>query len=529
MNDWDEYLRYLDDGPLSVRLTTSNLAPRTTKPHPETTKIDLNYKLWPFQQKILAEMGNSTLILGLPTGLGKTYLAGAKLHEESKTKPVRVLFIVPSVPLGVQQALFARERLGVDALFISGGIPPSQRKKLKVWNNAFVVATPQTFYNDNLANYRSDLQKARSQADSVIYLSEIISEFPFDIVVADECQRYIGETDGYSTLLAAKACGVSLLALSATPQLHAPRRLHELMKIFDDVKTFSVDDPGIREHMPDRLLVVDQVETPTRLMKVYRALEELIRVYRFRIGKMYGPRHSRNCKQHPLCRAQLAVRMLRVRLVEDGASSVQGYGTWRFRDLRNKRKSLGGDTIYHAYQEALNECENHKLDAAVRILSGERFNKAIVYVESVEGAKQLAARLQGRHGFESVACLVGKGDMSMDQQASALLHFRERARILVCTSVGEEGLDIPTADIEVWVDPPSNPRKWIQRFGRILRQPGDKKLAKTYALISRDTHERDRLFRVKNTVEETYGFTQDIETRRTKPLPTEQKTMTDFI
>ncbi len=57
---------------------------------------------------------------------------------------------------------------------------------------------------------------------------------------------------------------------------------------------------------------------------------------------------------------------------------------------------------------------------------------------------------------------------------------------------------------------------------------GDKKLARTYALISTDTHERDRLFRVKRTVEETYGFTQDLETRRTKPLPREQKTMVDF-
>jgi ERCC4-related helicase len=352
--------------------------------------------------------------------------------------------------------------------------------------------------------------------------------FPFDVVVADECQRYIGETDGYSTLLAARACGVKLLALSATPQLHAPRRLRELMRVFDDVKTFSVDDPGIREHIPDRLLVVHQVETPPALMRVYKALGELIRIYRFRIGKMYGPRHPRNCKQHPLCRAQLAVRMLRTRLAEDGASSVQGYGTWRFRDLRNKRKSLGGETIYHAYQMALNECENHKLDAAVHILAGEVFEKAIVYVESVEGAKQLAAWLQGNHGVERVACLVGKGDMSMDQQASALLHFREEARILVCTSVGEEGLDIPTADIEIWIDPPSNPRKWIQRFGRILRQPGDKKLAKTHALISSDTHERDRLFRVKSTVEKTYGFTQDLETRKTKPSPREQKAITDF-
>jgi len=474
-------------------------------------------------------MGDSTLILGLPTGLGKTYLAGAKLYAESRERPIRVLFLVPSVPLGVQQALFAREKLGVNALFISGGIPPEQRERLRVWNNPFIVATPQTFYNDNLTQHRPVLQEARTLEDPVDYLSGSVKEFPFDIVVADECQRYIGETDGYSTLLAARACGVRVLALSATPQLHAPHRLRELKKVFDEIKTFSVDDPGIREHMPERLLVVEQVETPPRLLRVYRALGELTRVYGFRIRRMYGPRHPRNCSRHPLCRAQLAVRMLRMRLVEDGASSVQGYGTWRFRDLRNKRKSLGGETVYHAYQEALNECLNHKLDAAARILGREVYRKAIVYVESVEAAKQLATSLQKQYGLPEVACLVGKGDMSMDQQASALHHFREQAQVLVCTSVGEEGLDVPTADIEVWVDPPSNPRKWIQRFGRILRQPGDKKLARTYALVGTDTHEKNRLLSVKKKVEGTYGFTQNLEMRMTRPLPKEQRTMADYL
>ena len=218
-----------------------------------------------------------------------------------------------------------------------------------------------------------------------------------------------------------------------------------------------------------------------------------------------------------------------MRMVEDGASSVQGYGTWRFRDLRNKRKSLDGESFYHAYQEALKERLNHKLDASVRILSREIYSKAITYVESVEAAKELAARLQKHYGLEEVACLVGKGDMSMDQQASALQHFREQARILVCTSVGEEGLDIPTADIEVWIDPPSNPRKWIQRFGRILRQPGDKKLARTYTLVSMDTHEKTRLLSVKKKVERTYGFTQNMEMRLTKSLPKEQRTMAEYM
>lgn len=117
----------------------------------------------------------------------------------------------------------------------------------------------------------------------------------------------------------------------------------------------------------------------------------------------------------------------------------------------------------------------------------------------------------------------------MGQQASALHHFQEEARILVCTSIGEEGLDIPTADIEVCVDPPSNPRKWIQRFGRILRQPDDKKLARIYALVSMGTHERARLLNVNRMVEKTYGFTQNLEIRTTKPLSKEQRSIADYL
>ena len=43
--------------------------------------------------------------------------------------------------------------------------------------------------------------EAKTLENPVEYLAGFVEEFPFDVVVADECQRYIGETDGYSTLL----------------------------------------------------------------------------------------------------------------------------------------------------------------------------------------------------------------------------------------------------------------------------------------------------------------------------------------
>lgn len=529
MGRWRDYLEYLVESSYSVQLLSSNLSPQKPSPTRERVRIeDLNYTLWPFQKRILEEIGESTLILGLPTGLGKTYLAGAKLHIDSQQNPIRILFLVPSIPLGVQQTMFARQMLNADACFVSGQIPPEERRRLQVWNHGFVVTTPQTFFNDNLTKYKTILDEARTVEKPIEHLSGNLEQFPFNVVIADECQGYIGKTDGYSILLAARASGASILALSATPQLHAPKRLMELRKVFQEIRTFSLEDPAIKKHMPDRLMVVERVRTPESLLRVYHALGRLISSYGYRIRERYGS-HNPYCTEHPLCRARLAVKTLRLRMVEDGASSVVHYKTWRFRDLQSSREDLDGESIHQAYKESLNRVFNHKLSAAMRVLRQQRYHKAIVYVESVMAAKQLAAMLHKKHGNREVAVPVGKGSMTMDQQASALMQFRQEASILVCTSVGEEGLDIPTADIEVWIDPPSNPKKWIQRFGRILRQPGDKKLAKTVALISMRTHEKSRLLSVKRKTEKTYGFSQRLMSKIHKPLPKEQTAITEYV
>jgi len=534
---WKDYLAFLDGSPYSVQLLTSSLAPSQPIQETQLARVEaLNYTLWPFQQKILDKIGGDTLILGLPTGLGKTYLAGAYLHRESAQKPLRVLFLTPSVPLGVQQTLFAQRMLNLgEANFISGNIPPEKRKALKVWNAGFAISTPQTFYNDVLSPFSLSLEEARKVEEPMDLLAQTFKDanftFPYSIVVADECQGYIGETDGYSILLAAKACGSRILALSATPQLHAPRRLEELRKVFDQIEVFSVEDPEIKRYVPERVVVLVKVYAPNKLLNIYDQLGKVIQAYQRRIREIYGPEHvGKYCKEHGLCVWLLALKMLKFRLVEDGASSVLRYGTWKVKELRQPIKELNGKSIYEAYREAVKEGFNHKIFSAMSILKQELFEKAIVFMESVEAAKQLGAMLHKSYGMEDVAVLVGKGNMNMEQQASALLQFKERARILVCTSIGEEGLDIPTADIEVWLDPPSNPKKWIQRFGRILRQPGDKKLARTYTLISLRTHEKNKLLSVKKKAEKVYGFTQRLVVKpRAKALPKEQKTLTQYL
>ncbi|MDD1766314.1 MAG: DEAD/DEAH box helicase family protein [Candidatus Methanomethyliaceae archaeon] len=517
---WKRYLEFLDSSPYSMQLLTSNLAPECPIEELQSVKVErINYQLFPFQQKILDRISGNALVVGLPTGLGKTYVAGAFIARESAIRPCRVLFLTPSVPLGVQQTLFARQMLNLrDAFFISGSIPPEKRRALKVWNAGFAVTTPQTFYNDVLSQFSSMIGAAKKSEDEpienlAVALNESKFAFPYNLVIADECHGYIGETNGYSILLAAKACGSQILALSATPQLHAPERLHELKKVFGQIEVFSVEEPEIKVHMPERVIALIPVYANPKLLAVYAQLQEVSNIYQERVRKRYGPQHLRGyCKNrsHMLCICLLALRIMKFRIVEDGASSVRNYGIWKLRELNSSKKELGGKSVYETYQELLKLESNHKISAALKILSRREFSKAIVFVESVEAAKQMGMMLQREYGVEKVAVLVGKGGMTMEQQASALLQFKDKASILVCTSIGEEGLDVPVADIEIWIDPPSNPKKWIQRFGRILRQTGGKKTAKTYALISMKTHEKNKLLGTKKRVERVYGFTQNL-------------------
>jgi hypothetical protein len=283
--------------------------------------------------------------------------------------------------------------------------------------------------------------------------------------------------------------------------------------------------------MPERQIGMISLAADPKLLQIYGELNDVIKVYQTRAARFYGAAHARGyCRKHGLCVCLIALKIMKFRLVEDGASSIDDYGIWKVKELKEPLGRFGGRSIQDVYRELLRKEFNHKISATMSILEAEGYRKAIAFVESVEAAKQLGTMLQKIRGMDDVAVLVGKGDMPMEEQASALLQFRERASILVCTSIGEEGLDVPSADIEIWMDPPSNPKKWIQRFGRILRQSGGKKVAKTYALVTYQTHERNKLLGVMKKVEKVYGFTQRLsEEKLPRLIPRDQRTLSQFF
>jgi len=114
------------------------------------------------------------------------------------------------------------------------------------------------------------------------------------------------------------------------------------------------------------------------------------------------------------------------------------------------------------------------------IVEENKGKKIIVFTQYVEQAEAIAREVKG---------LLLTGKMSKTERERVLKTFRAlQSGVLVVTTVGDEGLDIPDAEVGIFVGGTSSRRQFIQRLGRLLR-PKDGKVAVMYELIARGTPE----------------------------------------
>lgn len=110
--------------------------------------------------------------------------------------------------------------------------------------------------------------------------------------------------------------------------------------------------------------------------------------------------------------------------------------------------------------------------------------KYLIFTEFVPTQTMLRDFLE-QHGF-SVVCL--NGSMDLEQRRRVQRQFAEKARILVSTDAGGEGLNLQFAHIIINYDLPWNPMRIEQRIGRVDRI-GQKHPVKAFNLILEDSVE----------------------------------------
>lgn len=123
-----------------------------------------------------------------------------------------------------------------------------------------------------------------------------------------------------------------------------------------------------------------------------------------------------------------------------------------------------------------------KLEVLRRIVKGEESSnsKIIIFTQYVEHAERIGKEF-------NIPVLTGKTNRR--ERERILEEFRKnQSGTIVMTTVGDEGLDIPDANIGIIVSGTSSKRQFIQRLGRLLR-PKDVKRAQLIELIAKGTVE----------------------------------------
>ncbi len=144
---------------------------------------------------------------------------------------------------------------------------------------------------------------------------------------------------------------------------------------------------------------------------------------------------------------------------------------------------------------------NPKLNKAKSLLKDKsKDGNAILFAQYRDTVDYLVEELQRVEGiFPSP--LVGQSDkgstegMSQGEQEEVLKDFRDggKTNVLVSTSIGEEGLDIPTTELVIFYEAVLSAIRYIQRKGRTGR---DGNIGRVHVLFTEDS--KDEAFNWKS-------------------------------
>ncbi len=110
--------------------------------------------------------------------------------------------------------------------------------------------------------------------------------------------------------------------------------------------------------------------------------------------------------------------------------------------------------------------EFHKQEELEKILSGNKQDKVIVFVNMKKHAMELSKKLKHK-GFNVQAL---HGDMSQKNREKVMRLFREgKIKVLVATDVASRGLDIEGISLVINFHLPEDPRVYTHRIGRTGR------------------------------------------------------------
>ncbi|KXA99874.1 hypothetical protein AKJ42_02350, partial [candidate division MSBL1 archaeon SCGC-AAA261C02] len=464
-----------------------------------------------FQTNIAEKAIRENTIVVLPTAMGKTIIAALTAsHFLYNYWDRKVLMMAPTKPLVLQHRdtfLRVLKLRPKDVQVLTGESDPDYR--LHAWEGDARVyfATPQVVRNDSELGMKLE---------------------DFSLLIFDECHRarkkyaYTDVSDSYVR----DSPYPMILGLTASPGADE-ETIQAVCKSLraERVEARTEDDPDIEPY-------VNEVKVERRFVKLPKSHEKIREKLRgmleWRLEKLRNAgaidKDPKYVYKGDLIEAGRDIRYrMQLTQLDVETAPLRGYlvtwssalTVWHALDLlesqgphalkkflkrisRESKKSYNFVTSEMEKRGVMSELESlgvhPKVEAAkgavLEKLDEDHSAKAIVFTQYRDTASHLASEFRKlgipTNRFVGQADKEGDEGLSQDEQDELLDRLRRGdLKVLVATSVGEEGLDVPSVDLVVFYEPVPSGVRYIQRKGRT----GRKTRGEAVILATEDTHD----------------------------------------
>jgi Fanconi anemia group M protein len=397
---------------------------------------------------------------------------------------------------------FQKHLAGIDEedfTLITGMLNPDERQTL--YSKQLIFATPQTVTND-LINRKLNLKD-------------------FSLIVFDEAHRAVGD---YDYVFLAKqytqqGSNPLVLALTASPGTSKS----EIMQICDNlfIKNVEVRDESsadVVEYVQNKEIEKVMILLPDELKEIKDIFE---RCLKRRLTVLKDNKIIANADLDKVRKSQL--------LMLQKSFAVKARGNWylmknisllaacikvmycldllqtqgiqplshfllSLKEQARKTKAAKGliedlefkEAMQRTFELEAKNIEHPKFEKLVELLNqySRPDNRVIIFTQYRNTADRIIEYAKKAKDVKPVKFIGQKSGMSQREQIQTLTDFKDGIyNVLVCTSIGEEGLHIENADLGIFFEPVPSALRTIQRRGRI----GRVNLGHVILLITKDT------------------------------------------
>ncbi|MFH1181879.1 MAG: DEAD/DEAH box helicase [Candidatus Woesearchaeota archaeon] len=472
-----------------------------------------------YQETILGTAVNYNTLVVLPTGMGKTniflMLAAQRLRQHPDSK---ILLIGPTRPLIEQYfEVFKRHfEIEEDKMAIMTGLV-SPEKRAALWKNSKIIfSTPQGLEND-IINKKVNLEEV-------------------SLLGVDEAHRAVGD---YSYGWVAKqylklAKFPRILALTASPGSDL-EKIKEVCKNLgiEKIEVRTENDPDVKPYVQELQIDFVKVDLPVEMLEIKKFLESCIKSKLEEVKKYGFLRQASGVRKIELLELQASLHGEMARgnrdfpvlksisllaeaikashalelLETQGIASLHKYmeklmleaASSKVKAVKNLVADLNFRSAFIKIERLYeNKIEHPKIAELKRLVTNEigkdKEVKMIIFTQYRDSAVRIKEELDKAEGAKAQIFVgqmkKGETGMSQNEQKELLDLFRDGSfNILIATSIGEEGLDIPKVDLVIFYETIPSAIRHIQRRGRTGRQ----EKGRVIILVTRNT--RDEVFR----------------------------------